>query len=136
MPIGMLPGVNYVGMTREQVFENAILTDRNDGKTDLVIECYDTDREIALINGRGERTGVFKPGAYAPQRLSFKTDIPVAEDACTPTEREILNHTSRWDLNFRYRMAFWGVGYHYCIEVEFDANGRVSKQAKVRRHFL
>lgn len=136
MPIGMLPTVNYIGMTREQVLENAIRIEQDDENEELIIECYDPDQEIVIRNCDGVQRSIFKPGVYYPERLSFKTNLPLEEDSLTPTEKEVLAHTSRWNLNFRYRMAFWGVGYHYCIEVEFDSSGRVSTQSKVRRYFL
>lgn len=136
MPIGMLPEVNYIGMTREQVLEKALQIERDDENEVFVIECYEPNQEIVILDWHGEPADTFSPESRFPQSLSFKTNLPIAEDTITVTEKEILAHTSRWNLNFRYRMAFWGVGYHYCIEIEFDSLGRVSKQSGVRRYFL
>ena len=127
-----LPSINYIGMTREQVLESAIDAEILDENEVLILECYNPDKEILILDTKGNELSKFRPTSYAPERLSLR--IPQAN--LSSKEIEILQHTRRWNLNFRYITAFYGVGYHYCVEIEFDSAGCVFKQRNVRRHFL
>ena len=131
-PCLVLPRISYMGMTREQVLEGAIDAEALAEKEFLILECYDPDREVLILDTKGNKLSTFCPGSYAPKRLSLR----ISQISLTPKDCEILQHSRRWNLNFRYKTAFYGVGYHYCIEIEFDSDGHVFKQRNLRRHFL
>lgn len=131
IPCLMLPSVNYVGMTREQVLESAIDIEMHNGEEELILYCYDTDKDIVILDTHGNELWTFQPDWWSPQTLEI-TQMSVL----SPKEVEIIQHTHRWELHVRYIMAFYGVGYHYCIEIEFDSAGRVFKQRNKRVYFL
>jgi len=93
------------------------------------IELLDANPGVAVVYGNaeyfGERTGIWKTGAYNMQKLMIANYI----DACAVIRRSVLDQVGLYDTNMKLgwedwemwlRISFAGYEFRYVDEVLFD----------------